>query len=73
MPEEGLRRVAGSAVVQEKSVIVHAAHETDAPERRRSPFAAFGFERGAIVGKPLAHVVQQQIRIRMDFERAELR
>ena len=44
---------------------VDVRHEADAPQRRRPPFAAGGLKIRAAVRQALAHIVQQQVRVRV--------
>ena len=49
-----------------RNVCVDGRDQADAPERRGPPLAAVGGEVGPVVGQLRAHVVQQQIGVRMD-------
>ena len=54
------------AVSDEQGVAIDDAGEPNAPERRRAPLIAAGRTLRPVVGKSLAHVVQQHIGIGVD-------
>jgi len=68
MPEDGLGDVARPPIVQQLGVSADCWQEANAPERRGPPFAPIRFVVVAPVGKPISHVVQQQIGIGMNQE-----
>ena len=62
-----LSSVARAAVVQEVGCVpLTACGQADAPQRRRAPLAAASPRIGPAVGQAVAHVVQQQVRERVD-------
>src|SRR5262245_26012153 len=64
MPQDRFGSISRPAVVQEERVAVDLPDEAQSPERWCSPLAACGEERRPLVGQPVSHVVQQQIRVR---------
>ncbi|MBA7586185.1 hypothetical protein ES708_28181 [subsurface metagenome] len=59
--------------MQELGVTTHGLCQANAPQRRRAPIAATGFEFGTVVGQAFAHVVQQQVAVRADHLVGQLR
>ena len=72
VPEDRLGGAAGAAVVQQAVMAVDALDQAEAPERRRPPLAAGCRAVRAAVGETLAHVVEEEIGVRMDGLVAEL-
>ena len=52
--------------MQEVGVTVHRLSQADAPQGCGAPIAAGGIADGPVVGQPLAHIVQQQVRVGPD-------
>ncbi len=66
VPEDRFRRIARPAVVQQRDAPVHRAGQAQPPERRGPPVPAACREFRAVIRQGLAHVMQQQIRVRVD-------
>ena len=66
MPENGFRQVPRAPVMEEERVAADRLRQSDPPERGRAPFAAGRDTHRLPIGKPIAHVMQQKIRIGPD-------
>lgn len=66
MPQDSLGDVARPTVVQEVGVPADNLGQADAPQRSRAPFLPVGLAFGPVVGKSLAHVVQQHVGVGPD-------
>ncbi len=66
VPEDGFRKVARPTVVQIRFATADRRREADAPKWRRAPLGAAGVSFTQVVGQPRTHVVQQQVRVRMN-------
>lgn len=78
MPHDGLREIAGSAVVEEVGVSVDLLLQTYPPERGRAPFIAHSQSGDIVVVETnahdfRAHVVEKEVGIRMDCLASEPR
>src|ERR1043165_6695231 len=66
-PKDRCGWCARAAVVQKRSHLEDLLCETDPPQRRRAPLHTDGDEVRTCIGQSIAHVVEQEIRIRMDL------
>lgn len=68
MPKNGLGDIARSPIVQQFGVSADCGQEANPPEWGSAPFSTTRLVVVAPVGKPISHVVQQQIGIGMNQE-----
>jgi hypothetical protein len=72
VPQDRLFGVARATVVQEARVVAHRLDQADAPERGRAPLGSGRIALGPPVGEVRPHVVEEQVRHRMDHLVREL-
>lgn len=66
VPEDRFFDIARSSVVKQADVAVDGFDQSETPKRGRSPFLAAGFEIRSMVRELLAHVMEQEIGVRID-------
>lgn len=65
-PEDGLSRVPRTPIMQHRRIAIHDPRQPQPPKRRSTPVTPARGELGPVIGLPLSHVMQQEIRVGMD-------